>query len=177
MAFDEAAAIQERVDGLWEAMTAEERRDYDRREDELIAILTVARPLIERYEDCREREEQLVSNMTKLWVWILLVVGGVFCGLNFMVVGWTIAALPLLVLLGSPVEAYFVIKRGERLHEQLQEQRYRWIEMGASGYSFDNYFHVVRGSAKDEEGAREYHRLWWARLREELVEKAAGEAE
>ena len=46
--------------------------------------------------------------------------------------------------------------------------------MSVSSYSFNNYFHVVRGSAKDEEGAREYERVWWARLREELVEKADG---
>ena len=98
-------------------------------------------------------------------------------GLDFKALGWTIALLPLLVLLGGPVEAYFVIRRRERLHEQLQEQPYRWISLGASSSSFDNYFYVVRGSAKDEEGAREYQRAWWARLRAELVEKAGCEAE
>jgi hypothetical protein len=174
MAIDEAAAIQERVDRLWEAMTVEERRNYDRREDEVIAILTFVRPLIETHEACREREEQLVANMTKLWVWILFAVAVAAYGLDFKVLAWTIAVLPLLVLLGGPVEAYFLIRRREQLHEQLQEQRYRWIEMSASSYSFNNYFNVVRGSAKDEKGAREYERVWWARLREELVENGRG---
>ena len=110
MAIDEPAAIQERVDRLWEAMTVEERRNYDRLEDEVIAILTFVRPLIESHEACREREEQLVANMTKLWVWILFAVAVVAYGLEFKVLAWTIAVLPLLVLLGGPVEAYFLIR-------------------------------------------------------------------
>ena len=176
MAFDEAAAVQERLDRLWESMTAEQRRDYDTREDEVNAILVSARPLIALHEACREREEQLVANMTKPWAWIALAVAGVAYGLDFKAVGWAIAVFPLWVLLGGPIEAYFVIGRAKRLHQQLEKQRCRWIDIGANSSSFDDYYYIVRESAKNEGVAREYERVWWARLREDLVQRATGGA-
>ena len=94
-------------------------------------------------------------------------------GLDFKALGWTIALLPLLVLLGGPVEAYFVIRRRERLHEQLQEEQpYRWISLGASSSSFDNYSTLCVGQQRMKRahastnvcGGRGFARSLWRKL-------------
>jgi hypothetical protein len=64
--FDELADARQRADRLWKSMTAEQRRDFHNRRDEATAVLTIARPLIVRHDECREQEKVREDNM-KHW--------------------------------------------------------------------------------------------------------------
>jgi hypothetical protein len=104
-------------------------------------------------------------------MWALLVPAGVLHWLDFKSIAWAVAFVPLCVLIGSPIEAFFIGRRREKLHQQLEEQRYRWIKLGASNYSFDGYFLVIRQSVEDPEAGEKRERVWWAKLKEELMER------
>jgi hypothetical protein len=177
MASEELGHVQERSDRLWDSMTAEQRRDFDNRRDEAVAVLTVARPLIKRHEECREQENAREDNMKWSCVLALLVIAVVLHWLDFKSVAWIVAALLALALIGGPIEVYFIARRRKRLYEQLEEQRYRWIKLGASSDSFDRYFTVVRRHEDDPEVGKERERLWWAELCEELIERVTRPAE